>query len=159
LLNRAGYYRHWGGHTPRAEETAVRDVAQRVWAGPTDAMLPADRRAAARDGFVANHKRVCGWCGKTICCVGANGKVASDMRVFSVRSRRARTGRNPRNGANFAVEEKSFPFFKSGKEMRSASIAGNVSAHLDVTADPLAICFIKLLAATVVANGSQGSHY
>jgi hypothetical protein len=88
-------------------------------------------------------------------------KVASDMRVFSVRSRRARTGRNPRNGANFAVEEKSFPFFKSGKEMRSASIAGNVSAHLDVTADPLAICFIwhELLAATVVANGSQGSHY
>jgi hypothetical protein len=33
--------------------------------------------------------------------------------------------------------------------------------HLDVTADPLAICFIwhELLAATVVANGSQGSHY
>jgi integration host factor subunit beta len=38
--------------------------------------------------------------------------------VFSVRSRRARTGRNPRNGANVAVEEKSFPFFKPGKEMR-----------------------------------------
>jgi integration host factor subunit beta len=38
--------------------------------------------------------------------------------VFSVRSRRARIGRNPRNGANVAVEQKSFPFFKSGKEMR-----------------------------------------
>jgi integration host factor subunit beta len=38
--------------------------------------------------------------------------------VFSVRSRRARTGRNPRNDANVAVEQKSFPFFKSGKEMR-----------------------------------------
>jgi integration host factor subunit beta len=38
--------------------------------------------------------------------------------VFSVRSRRTRIGRNPRNGANVAVEQKSIPFFKSGKEMR-----------------------------------------
>jgi integration host factor subunit beta len=38
--------------------------------------------------------------------------------VFSVRSRRARTGRNPRSGAVVAVDQKSMPFFKCGKEMR-----------------------------------------
>jgi integration host factor subunit beta len=38
--------------------------------------------------------------------------------VFSVRNRRARTGRNPRSGASVAVDQKSIPFFKSGKEMR-----------------------------------------
>jgi integration host factor subunit beta len=38
--------------------------------------------------------------------------------VFSVRHRRARAGRNPRSGAIVAVNQKSIPFFKSGKEMR-----------------------------------------
>ena len=38
--------------------------------------------------------------------------------VFSVRSRRARTGRNPRSGATVPVDQKSMPFFKCGKEMR-----------------------------------------
>jgi integration host factor subunit beta len=38
--------------------------------------------------------------------------------VFSVRKRRARTGRNPRSGAIVAVDRKSIPFFKCGKEMR-----------------------------------------
>ena len=38
--------------------------------------------------------------------------------TFSVKHRPARTGRNPRTGALVAVEEKSAPFFKTGKEMR-----------------------------------------
>ena len=38
--------------------------------------------------------------------------------AFSVKHRPARTGRNPRTGAQVAVEQKSAPFFKPGKEMR-----------------------------------------
>jgi len=38
--------------------------------------------------------------------------------AFSVKHRPARTGRNPRTGAQVAVEQKSAPFFKTGKEMR-----------------------------------------
>jgi integration host factor subunit beta len=38
--------------------------------------------------------------------------------AFSVKSRPARTGRNPRTGAHVSVEEKCVPFFKTGKEMR-----------------------------------------
>ena len=38
--------------------------------------------------------------------------------AFSVKHRDARVGRNPRTGAHVAVDEKSVPFFKTGKEMR-----------------------------------------
>jgi integration host factor subunit beta len=38
--------------------------------------------------------------------------------VFLVKHRPARNGRNPRTGAHVAVEQKSVPFFKTGKEMR-----------------------------------------
>jgi integration host factor subunit beta len=38
--------------------------------------------------------------------------------AFSVKKRDARIGRNPRTGAQVAVQEKSVPFFKTGKEMR-----------------------------------------
>ena len=38
--------------------------------------------------------------------------------AFSVKQRPARTGRNPRTGAHVAVDRKSVPFFKTGKEMR-----------------------------------------
>ena len=38
--------------------------------------------------------------------------------AFSVKSRPARTGRNPRTGAHVDVSEKHVPFFKTGKEMR-----------------------------------------
>ncbi len=38
--------------------------------------------------------------------------------AFSVKRRDARIGRNPRTGAPVSVEEKSVPFFKTGKEMR-----------------------------------------
>lgn len=38
--------------------------------------------------------------------------------AFSVRSRPARAGRNPRTGETVDVPAKSVPFFKSGKELR-----------------------------------------
>jgi integration host factor subunit beta len=38
--------------------------------------------------------------------------------AFSVRSRPARAGRNPRTGAAVPVPAKHVPFFKSGKELR-----------------------------------------
>jgi integration host factor subunit beta len=38
--------------------------------------------------------------------------------AFSVKRRDARVGRNPRTGAPVSVEQKSVPFFKTGKEMR-----------------------------------------
>ncbi len=38
--------------------------------------------------------------------------------AFSVRSRPARAGRNPRTGDPVEVRAKSVPFFKSGKELR-----------------------------------------
>ncbi|GBR48191.1 integration host factor DNA-binding subunit beta [Neokomagataea tanensis NBRC 106556] len=38
--------------------------------------------------------------------------------AFAPRQRQARTGRNPRTGETVDVEEKVFPFFKAGKELR-----------------------------------------
>jgi integration host factor subunit beta len=38
--------------------------------------------------------------------------------AFSVKSRDARTGRNPRTGESVEVEAKSVPFFKTGKLLR-----------------------------------------
>ena len=38
--------------------------------------------------------------------------------AFSVKTRPARMGRNPRTGEAVAVSEKTVPFFKTGKEMR-----------------------------------------
>ena len=38
--------------------------------------------------------------------------------AFSVKSRDARTGRNPRTGDAVAVEAKAVPFFKTGKLLR-----------------------------------------
>jgi integration host factor subunit beta len=37
--------------------------------------------------------------------------------AFSARSRRARTGRNPRTGAPVDVDPKRVPYFKCGKEL------------------------------------------
>jgi len=49
--------------------------------------------------------------------------------AFSVKSRPARTGRNPRTGAAVTVEEKKAPFFRTGKELRERlnRILGNSS--------------------------------
>ena len=38
--------------------------------------------------------------------------------AFSVKTRDARTGRNPRTGEAVEVPEKTVPFFKAGKELR-----------------------------------------
>lgn len=38
--------------------------------------------------------------------------------AFVVKKRDARQGRNPRTGTSVAVEEKTIPFFKAGKELR-----------------------------------------
>lgn len=38
--------------------------------------------------------------------------------AFSVKNRDARTGRNPRTGDAVSVDEKSVPFFKTGKLLR-----------------------------------------
>ena len=38
--------------------------------------------------------------------------------AFSVKTRNARVGRNPRTGAHVSVDDKVVPFFKTGKEMR-----------------------------------------
>ena len=38
--------------------------------------------------------------------------------AFSVKSRHARTGRNPRTGSAVDVNAKRVPFFKTGKELR-----------------------------------------
>lgn len=39
--------------------------------------------------------------------------------AFSVKSRQARTGRNPRTGGAVEVTPKRVPFFKTGKELRA----------------------------------------
>lgn len=38
--------------------------------------------------------------------------------AFSTKSREARMGRNPRTGEQVAVEAKTVPFFKTGKDLR-----------------------------------------
>ncbi len=45
--------------------------------------------------------------------------------AFSVRSRPARAGRNPRTGETVDVPAKSVPFFKSGKELRERLNVGD----------------------------------
>ena len=40
--------------------------------------------------------------------------------VLSVRTRKARSGRNPKTGASVSVSEKKVPFFKAGKAVKQA---------------------------------------
>ena len=40
--------------------------------------------------------------------------------ILSVRTRKARTGRNPKTGASVQVSEKKVPFFKAGKAVKKA---------------------------------------
>lgn len=44
--------------------------------------------------------------------------------AFSVKTRDARQGRNPRTGETVAVEGKAIPFFKTGKQLRERLNAG-----------------------------------
>ncbi|MDG1142977.1 MAG: integration host factor subunit beta [Hellea sp.] len=39
--------------------------------------------------------------------------------AFSVRHRKSRSGRNPRTGENVFIPQKSVPFFRTGKELRT----------------------------------------
>ncbi|NEX92427.1 integration host factor subunit beta [Caulobacter sp. 17J65-9] len=49
--------------------------------------------------------------------------------AFSVRSRPARAGRNPRTGETVSVPAKHVPFFKSGKELRERlNLSGDENA-------------------------------
>jgi integration host factor subunit beta len=48
--------------------------------------------------------------------------------AFSVKRRDARVGRNPRTGVHVEVDEKSVPFFKTGKEMRERLNEGYLSS-------------------------------
>jgi hypothetical protein len=55
-VGRAGYYRQWAASAPREEETAIRDMVQRVaLAEPHYRRVPFELRDA---GVVVNHKRV-----------------------------------------------------------------------------------------------------
>ena len=45
--------------------------------------------------------------------------------AFSVKTRDARTGRNPRTGEPVDVPEKTVPFFKAGKELRERMNGGS----------------------------------
>lgn len=57
-VSRASYYRRWQQAAPRGEETALRDVVQRLAVGHRHY---GDRRITAlvrREGWAANHKRI-----------------------------------------------------------------------------------------------------
>ncbi len=57
--------------------------------------------------------------GRMIDSLGDGGRVEiRGFGAFSVRSRPARAGRNPRTGEAVDVPAKAVPFFKSGKELR-----------------------------------------
>ena len=57
---------------------------------------------------------------RVIAALEAGGRVElRGFGAFSVRSRAARGGRNPRTGQAVEVRAKHVPFFKSGKELRA----------------------------------------
>jgi len=49
--------------------------------------------------------------------------------AFSVKTREARQGRNPRTGETVAVEGKAIPFFKTGKQLRERLNGGEGEGH------------------------------
>ena len=57
--------------------------------------------------------------GEIVAALGRGDRVElRGFGAFSVKRRPARAGRNPRTGAQVAVDKKAVPFFKTGKEMR-----------------------------------------
>lgn len=56
--------------------------------------------------------------------------------AFSVKTRPARTGRNPRTGEPVEVEAKSVPFFKTGKELRERLNRRPLSSDAALTEQP-----------------------
>lgn len=57
-LSRAGYYRHWAASAPRQEDTAVRDMVQRVALAQKHYGYRRVTVELRRRGFAVNHKRV-----------------------------------------------------------------------------------------------------
>jgi putative transposase len=57
-VSRAGYYRNWAASTPRQEETAVRDMVQRVALAEKHYGYRRVAFELRRAGVVVNHKRV-----------------------------------------------------------------------------------------------------
>ncbi len=57
-LSRAGYYRHWAASAPRQEDTAVRDMVQRVALAQKHYGYRRVTVELRRRGFSVNHKRV-----------------------------------------------------------------------------------------------------
>lgn len=59
-----------------------------------------------------------------------------DFGVFEVKSRGARTGRNPRTGDEVHIEEKRVATFKPGKALKDHVQNGRVTAQSDGRAEP-----------------------
>lgn len=57
-VNRASYYRHWHEAAPRREETALRDVLQRLAVAHRHYGYRRRTALVRRDGWAVNHKRV-----------------------------------------------------------------------------------------------------
>jgi putative transposase len=57
-VSRATYYRHWQAAAPRAEETALRDVLQRLAVAHRHYGYRRLTELVRRDGWAVNHKRV-----------------------------------------------------------------------------------------------------
>ncbi|WP_366853254.1 IS3 family transposase [Phenylobacterium sp.] len=57
-VSRAAYYRHWGEHAPRAQETALQGAIQRLAISHRDYGYRRITALLKREGWAANHKRV-----------------------------------------------------------------------------------------------------
>ncbi|HLY54860.1 MAG TPA: IS3 family transposase, partial [Stellaceae bacterium] len=57
-VSRAGYYRHWQASAPRREETALRDVIQRLVLRERHYGYRRIGPLLRREGWQVNHKRV-----------------------------------------------------------------------------------------------------
>ncbi len=57
-VSRAGYYRHWRASAPRQDETALRDVVQRLSLATRHHGHRMITALLRRDGWAVNHKRV-----------------------------------------------------------------------------------------------------
>ena len=60
--------------------------------------------------------------------------------AFSVKHRPARAGRNPRTGEHVPVDQKSVPFFKTGKEMRERLNRENATSEASASSSAWATC-------------------
>lgn len=56
----------------------------------------------------------------TTALIEGNRVELREFGILSVRTRKARTGRNPKTGASVQVAEKKVPFFKAGKAVKKA---------------------------------------